>query len=184
MSQTAKGDEHMVDRQTRIAMLEQEIAALPIGYISRKNIRGKVKLYHQWTESGKKKSKYLDDDTAAELSALIEERRSLEKELRELRKQLPKQKRTTAEDTYTFKSDVLVGKSLRPFTESVRGFEKRSCYAELESFLERSYPGKVFILYGLRRTGKTTLIRQAIASFSDSDFDRTAFIQVKPGITL
>ena len=56
---------------------------MPIGYISRKNIRGKVKLYHQWTENGKKKSKYLDDGTAAELSTLIEKRRSLEKELRE-----------------------------------------------------------------------------------------------------
>ena len=33
----------MDDRQTRMSMLEQEIAALPIGYISRKNIRGKVK---------------------------------------------------------------------------------------------------------------------------------------------
>lgn len=174
----------MDDRQTRIAMLEQEIASLPIGYISRKNIRGKVKLYHQWTENSKKKSKYLDDDTAAELSVLIDKRRSLEKELRELKKQLPKQKRATTEDTYTFKSDVLIGKALRPLTESVRGFERRACYAELESFLERSYPGKVFILYGLRRTGKTTLIRQAIASLSDSDFERTAFIQVKPGITL
>ena len=174
----------MDDRQTRIEMLKQEIAALPIGYISRKNIRGKVKLYHQWTENGKKKSKYLDDDTAAELSALIEKRRSLEKEMRELRKQLPKQKHATAEDTYTFKSDVLIGKALKPLAESVRGFERRSCYAELESFLERGYPGKVFILYGLRRTGKTTLIRQAIASLSARDFDRAAFIQVKPGITL
>ena len=149
----------MDDRQTRMAMLEQEIAALPIGYISRKNIRGKVRLYLQWTENGKKKSKYLDDDTAAELSVLIEKRRSLEKELRELRKQLPKQKSTTVEETYTFRSDVLIGKALKPLAESVRGFERRSCYTELESYLERSYPGKVFILYGLRRTGKTTLIR-------------------------
>jgi hypothetical protein len=97
MFRAVKGDENMDDRQTRMSMLEQEIAALPIGYISRKNIRGKVKLYLQWTENGKKKSKYLDDDTAAELSVLIEKRRSLEKELRELGKQLTKPKRATAE---------------------------------------------------------------------------------------
>lgn len=174
----------MDDRQSRIAMLEQEIAAMPVGYISRKNIRGKVKLYHQWTENGKKKSKYLDNDTAAELSGLIEKRRSLEKELRELKNRLLKQKRARAEDTYAFKAEVLIGKALKPLAESVRGFERRSCYTELESFLNRSYPGKVFILYGLRRTGKTTLMRQAIASLSDRDFDRAAFIQVKPGITL
>ena len=174
----------MDERQDRAAELEREIAALPIGYISRKNIRGKVRLYHQWTENGKKKSKYLDDETAAKLSVLIEKRRDLEKELRDIRQQLPKQKRTAAEDTYAFKSDVLVGKALKPFAESVRGFERRFCYAELESYLEGSYPGKVFILYGLRRTGKTTLIRQAITSLPGSDFDRAAFIQVKPGITL
>ena len=184
MNQAVKGDEHMDDRQNRAAGLEQEIAALPVGYISRKTIRGKARLYHQWTENGKKKSKYLDDDTAAELSALIDKRRSLEKELRELRKQLPKQKSTTAGNAYAFKTDVLIGKALRQFTESVRGLERRSCYAEMENFLQQSYPGKVLILYGLRRTGKTTLIRQAIASLPESDFDRAAFIQVKPGITL
>ena len=118
------------------------------------------------------------------MSVLIEKRRSLEKELRELGKQLTKPKRATAEETYTFKSDVLTGKALKPLAESVRGFERRSCYTELESYLERSYPGKVLILYGLRRTGKTTLIRQAIASLSERDFSRAAFIQVKPGITL
>ena len=169
MNLAARGDKHMDDKETRIAKLEQEIASLPIGYISRKNIRGKVRLYHQWTENGKKKSKYLDDDTAAELSALTEKRRSLEKELRELRKQLPERKRATVQDTYAFKSDVLIGKALKPLTESVYGFERRSCYRELESFLKRSSPGKVFILYGLRRTGKTTLIRQAIAALSDRD---------------
>lgn len=42
----------------QIEALEMEIAALPAGYISRKTINGKVKLYHQWTENGKKKSKY------------------------------------------------------------------------------------------------------------------------------
>ena len=116
----------MDDRQNKVAVLEQEIAALPIGYISRKNIRGKIKQYHQWTEDGKKKSKYLEDSTAAELSELIEKRRNLEKELRELKKQLPKQKRTTIEDAYTFKAEVLIGKALKPLAESVRGFERRS----------------------------------------------------------
>ena len=37
---------------------------------------------------------------------------------------------------------------------------------------------------GLRRTGKTTLIRQAILNMTEEDFIRTAFIQVKPGDNL
>ena len=48
----------MNKNKDQIEALEAEIAALPIGYISRKTINGKVKQYHQWTENGKKKSKY------------------------------------------------------------------------------------------------------------------------------
>ena len=39
---------------------------------------------------------------------------------------------------------------------------KKKCVAVLEDYLERGYTGKIFILYGLRRTGKTTLLKQAI----------------------
>ena len=38
----------------KITRLEAEIAELLIGYISKKNINGAVKQYHQWTEEGKK----------------------------------------------------------------------------------------------------------------------------------
>ena len=41
----------------KIKKLESEIASLPSGYISKKNIKGSVKKYYQWTEDGKKKSK-------------------------------------------------------------------------------------------------------------------------------
>ena len=54
----------MSGKDDRIEALEAEISALPIGYISRKTINGKIKQYHQWTENGKKKSKYVDDESA------------------------------------------------------------------------------------------------------------------------
>ena len=73
----------------RIEKLEAEIASLPAGYISRKTIRGKVKQYYQWTEAGKKRSKYLDDATAEELRVKIERRRELQKELHALRASVP-----------------------------------------------------------------------------------------------
>ncbi len=38
----------------KIQELERQIAALPIGYISKKTINGKTRYYHQWTENGKK----------------------------------------------------------------------------------------------------------------------------------
>ena len=43
---------------------------------------------------------------------------------------------------------------------------------------------KVFILCGLRRTGKTTLVRQAIGDMMDDQFSKTAFIQADPSCTL
>ena len=38
----------------KIQELERQIAGLPIGYISKKTINGKVRYYHQWTENRKK----------------------------------------------------------------------------------------------------------------------------------
>ena len=168
----------------RIRDLEMAIAALPVGYISKKTINGKIKKYHQWTEDGKKKSKYLDDDSAAELGALIEERRILEQELSELKKTLPDSLKKKSAAGYVFKTSVLIGDALKRYVDPIRNLQRRDCFAVLEDYLERGYTGKVFILYGLRRTGKTTLLKQAIASLPLSDFSRTAFIQVKPGDTL
>lgn len=170
--------------EKRILELENEIAKLPVGYISRKTINGKVKLYYQWTEDGKKKSKYINDDLALELSELINRRRKLESELKELKKKLPAPRRVSAKTDYGFHTDVLIGDSLKAFAKTVKGLKHRACYDELENYLEHQNPGKVFILYGLRRTGKTTMIRQAISALSKKDFDKAAFIQVKPGVTL
>lgn len=174
----------MENSDERIRDLEMAIAALPVGYISRKTINGKIKKYHQWTEDGKKKSKYLDDDAASEMEILIEERRNLEQELRELKKSLPDSLRKKNIAGNVFRTSVLIGDALKRYVDPIRSLQRRDCFDMLEDYLEREYTGKVFILYGLRRTGKTTLIKQAIASLSLSDFRRTAFIQVNPGDTL
>lgn len=146
----------------RIRDLEMAIAALPVGYISKKTINGKIKKYHQWTEDGKKKSKYLDDDSAAELGALIEERRILEQELSELKKALPDSLKKKLAAGYVFKTSVLIGDALKRYVDPIKKLQRRDCFAVLEDYLERGYTGKIFILYGLRRTGKTTLLKQAI----------------------
>ena len=43
---------------------------------------------------------------------------------------------------------------------------------------------KVFILYGLRRTGKTTMIRQIFAEMNDAELAKAAFIQITAKDTL
>ena len=173
----------MNKNKDQIEALEAEIAALPIGYISRKTINGKVKLYHQWTENGKKKSKYLDDQTAAQMQTLIEKRRELQQQLRTARALLPKDKpaRKAPKAVYEFKTNVSISSSLQRFVKPVANLRRRDGYGELENYLYRDSDGKVFILCGLRRTGKTTLIRQAIAAMEPAVFERTAFIQITPG---
>ncbi len=66
----------------KIAALTEEICKLPKGYIAEKSIGGKVYFYHQWSENGVKKARYLRDDEIAPLSQLIEKRRQLQDELR------------------------------------------------------------------------------------------------------
>ena len=46
------------ENQNELLQVQKEIAELPAGYISKKNINGKTRYYLQWTEDGKKKSKY------------------------------------------------------------------------------------------------------------------------------
>lgn len=65
----------------KIAELSEKIRELPKGYISQKTVGGKVYFYHQWSENGTKKSKYLRADEAALLSEQIEKRKALQREL-------------------------------------------------------------------------------------------------------
>lgn len=176
----------MSKTQDHIEALEAEIAALPVGYISKKTINGKTKKYHQWTENGKKKSKYVDNETADQLVALIEKRRELQQQLRTAKALLPKgiPAKKSAKRIHEFRTNVTVGNALRRFVQPVVDYHRRDGFKDLENYMYQDSDGKVFVLCGLRRTGKTTLIRQAIAAMTSEDFERTAFIQVKPGDTL
>ena len=73
------------EQMNRIAELTAQIAELPRGYISQKTIGGKVYFYHQWSEQGKKQSRYLHDREIEPLTKQIELRKRLQAELKELR---------------------------------------------------------------------------------------------------
>lgn len=183
--ETAQKEVLFVNRD-QIEALEMEIAALPVGYISRKTINGKVKMYLQWTDNGKKRSKYLDDQTAAQMQRLIDKRRELQQQLKTAKALLPRDApvKKTPKAVHAFKTTVSIGKALERFVMPVAEYRRRDGYKDLEQYLYQDSFGKVFILCGLRRTGKTTLIRQAIAAMKPEDFERSAFIQVRPGDNL
>ena len=89
----------------KIQELERQIAALPIGYISKKTINGKTRYYHQWTENGKKHSQYPRD---GELEPLREQRKVLQAQLKELQAKMPKVRQPKLD----FETSVIVGKGL------------------------------------------------------------------------
>ena len=172
--------------ENELLKIRREISELPIGYISKKTINGKTKQYLQWTENGKKKSKYVDDALAEELSVKIERRRELQKREKELTFVLPKPKKTEREkqETQVFNTNVMTGETLRNYALVVANYKKRGIYKDVCDYIYGDTHDRVFILYGLRRTGKTTLIRQTIVEMSDSDFSKTALIQIGTGVGL
>lgn len=156
----------------RIAEIEREIAVLPAGGVSKKNVHGNIYYYHRITQNGKRMEKYVKADEVDELISNIEKRKKLEKELKKLKQCMPKEK------NLDFKTNVLVGDRLKSLVSITRNYKKRECIQMLRDYIFKDIADKVFILYGLRRTGKTTLIRQIILELSESDFDKAAFIQV------
>lgn len=163
----------MTDSYELIQRLRERISELPSGYISQKNIKGKVQYYRQWNEGNQLKSKYISAGDVDTVRKQIEERKSLEEQLKKLLTLYPE----TTEDVY--ETNVVVGRELWDMVESTRKFQKRDLYSQLEAYLYGSDRTRVCAVYGLRRTGKTTMLFQAISEMSIEDFNKTAYIKLQ-----
>lgn len=75
-----------------------------------------------------------------------------------------------------FYTNVVTGIGLRALSKRVAKYKKRDCYKKLKKFINEDYDGKICILYGLRRTGKTTLLFQMISEFP---IEQTAYIKIQ-----
>lgn len=167
-----------------IAEIEREIAILPEGSITKKKIRDKEYYYHRITRNGKRVEKYIDFKDVAELKDRIDRRKKLEKDLKELKKQMIPEKATTKEEHLEFKTTVRTGSRLRAQIAVTKKYKKRECIRELRDYVFGSQTDKVFVIYGLRRTGKTTMIRQILTELPETEFRKAAFIQVRSRDTL
>ncbi len=158
-----------------IEELRKQIAVLPKGCISEKKISGKVRHYLQWSEQGKTKSRYIPDEDFEQIEKDVKKRRELEKELKAL-------KLTCAvELSETFETKVIRGAALKQLVLPTKTFQKRDCYKALQEFIFGPSSPRVCSVYGLRRTGKTTLLLQAIADMKPSDFAKSAYIKMRRG---
>jgi hypothetical protein len=79
---------------------------------------------------------------------------------------------------------IRIGEDLQRFAEPVKAFRKREIYQQLHDYIHCPANDRVLILYGLRRTGKTTMIRQMILEMTPEMREKAAFIQVSPNETL
>lgn len=76
-----------------------------------------------------------------------------------------------------FQTNVVTGPALLAMAEGVRGWQKRDCYGQLDAYLYSKEYDRVCLLFGLRRTGKTTLLRQAVLEMMPEDAAKTAYIK-------
>lgn len=160
--------------------LIERIKDLPKGGLTVKVIKGKPYTYYQWTEDGKQKSRTVSEEEKQYLAEKIEERKLLQKKLRSLETGVLVH--TEVENEY--KTNIRVGGVLKEFASSVKDYKKRSAYKELEEYVFGNSHDKVFVLYGLRRTGKTTLIRQIIWNMKEEELEKAVFIQINASNTL
>lgn len=73
-----------------------------------------------------------------------------------------------------FHMNVVTGEKLKILYENVKEYKKRDCFDALRKFITGDHYGKICILYGLRRTGKTTLLFQMIGELL---VEQTAYIK-------
>ena len=164
-----------MDINKRIVELENEIAILPQGSINIKKIKGKEQPYLQWRENGKSKSKYIKKDEREQIIAGVERRKQLQDELRELKK-------LEVVDTPVatkFETSVVIGNRLLAMTKGVRNWKERDCFKQLQKYLNSDSTDRVCLVFGLRRTGKTTMLRQAVLKMTTEQASKTAYIKAK-----
>ncbi len=179
----------------------QRIQALPSGGLTKKRINGKEYTYYQWTENKKQHSRSVSKEEAEVLGKQIEERKFLQTQIN-----LPHSRsRSVYDDALRnfhahiirepnepffavqrphFSTDVKTGAGLNEFASSTRAYKSRDIFPILNDYIQGDSHDKVFILYGLRRTGKTTMIRQALFAMSEEQRQRSAFIQINALNTL
>lgn len=172
---------------TDINKLEEQIAKLPIGYITEKVINEKKYYCQQWKENGKSKSRYISEEEANTLKPQIEERKKLQKELKALKKTLPAPVSEKIEEKILepeFKMSVLYGEALLNMAQTASQYERRDCFSKIQDFLKTPAADKVCLVFGLRRTGKTTLLKQLVLAMNEEEQKSAIYIKASTENTI
>lgn len=160
-----------------IEELEKQISELPAGYITHRTVNKKVYYYRQGTNNGEQFSIRIPDDEIESVSKQIELRKQLEKQLKSLTaKAFPKK---TVSSSLNLTTSCSTGSVLKNFADPSKKFQKRDCFETVKKYVYGETEDKVCVVYGLRRTGKTTLLKQLILEFDEVNFSKTAYIKCR-----
>lgn len=178
------------NRAAELEEIKQQIEELPVGYISKKNIHNKTRYYRQWTENGKIRSQYIKEAELEMIQDQIARRKELQQRLKELegensegKRQGTPRKRSTSRPKASFQMNVITGEGLQAMTDNICAEEKRSDFGKLMDYLNGEEDDRVCLVMGLRRTGKTTMIRQAILEMVSED-RQVAYIKATAADTM
>ena len=153
-----------------VERMKAELAGLPKGCISQKRIRGRVAFYRQWTEGGRSRSQYLSAAEAKAFRKQMTRRRELQRKLRPyLIWQRVERKATVI--------SVKTGEALRYWARGAAAWERRDKFPNILRYLRWKQEPRVCVVYGLRRTGKTTMLMQAVLELTAEEFARAAYLK-------
>lgn len=165
------------ERLLRIATIEQKLMELPKGKIFYKKIKGKDQPYLQWSENGKAMTKYVKVSQQNEVFRQLETRDRLLEEIAFL-KEMAEEKNDIVEEN-AFRTNVVAGQALNDLICRAGTYQKRDCYGKLQRYINSETSGKVCILYGLRRTGKTTLLFQLLQDMTQEEREKAVYIKAR-----
>ena len=155
-----------------ISRMQRELATIPKGCISHKQINGKVYCYRQWAEDGKTRSEYLSPDEAERFKGQIARRRELKRQLSRFAKESE-----TQADAPVSTMEIKSGVALANWAREAATWERRDKFKNIMKYLRWKTESRVCIIYGLRRTGKTTMLMQAAADLTEDEFSKAFYIK-------
>ena len=168
--------ENYFDREAAL----RELESLPKGYISNKVIGGKVRHYLQWNDGGKIRSRYIKDSEYEDVKAQIARRKELAESLRKYAAVVQEPQPLE----YGSAPGALTGMRLQNITAGPMKLKTRDCFADIEKYIYGPVSPRIMVIYGLRRTGKTTLLLQAVGHMKTEDMAKAFYIKARKGQTM
>lgn len=157
--------------------LKKELEQLPVGYISKKNINGNTQYYLQWRENGRMKSKYIRKGDLETVERQIAKRKELEAAVTRLKPMLPKKE----DGSMNYETNVMPCVDIADRLEIAAKLPRRDCFARLLKYLYANDMTRVTAVYGLRRTGKTTMLYQAMAEMPEDVKEKAVYMKLRTG---